>query len=293
MKPRLFFVGAPKSGTTALTYFLKQHPQISMCEVKETNYFCRDLDMARPKTEAEYLSLFPITEETKILADASILAMYSHEAAAEIADYADDPKILMLLRNPVESMYSWHSQMVYRGNEPIKCFQSALAAEPERKQGRLIPEFETTQRVPQLLFYRDVMRYWEQVERYFSRFERKNIHIVLYDDFKADTIETYGEILDFIGLDPFIPSVEKVNSNKFRRNEGLYLFVKKTFGKASRSLPSKLRLQLAMLFDRLNTTYAPRETLEPEVVQALKQECKPDIIKLESLLDRDLSHWYQ
>ena len=41
--PNLFIVGQPKSGTSALFSFLKQHPQISPCQVKEPQYFCKDL----------------------------------------------------------------------------------------------------------------------------------------------------------------------------------------------------------------------------------------------------------
>ncbi|MFV2040601.1 MAG: sulfotransferase [Candidatus Hydrothermarchaeales archaeon] len=44
-KPNLFIVGAPKSGTTSLYNYLKQHPDIFMSKCKETFYFCKDFQM--------------------------------------------------------------------------------------------------------------------------------------------------------------------------------------------------------------------------------------------------------
>src|SRR3989304_3773838 len=42
-KPNLFIVGAPKAGTTALHYFLKQHPDIFMSQMKELRFFSKDV----------------------------------------------------------------------------------------------------------------------------------------------------------------------------------------------------------------------------------------------------------
>jgi len=38
--PNFLIIGAMKSGTTALYYYLEQHPQIFMSPVKEPNFFC-------------------------------------------------------------------------------------------------------------------------------------------------------------------------------------------------------------------------------------------------------------
>jgi hypothetical protein len=37
--PNFLIIGAAKSGTTSLYEYLKQHPQIWMSSVKETNFF--------------------------------------------------------------------------------------------------------------------------------------------------------------------------------------------------------------------------------------------------------------
>ena len=49
--PDFFIVGAPKCGTTAMSDYLGQHPEIGMCPRKETHVFATDLyDRLRVKS---------------------------------------------------------------------------------------------------------------------------------------------------------------------------------------------------------------------------------------------------
>jgi hypothetical protein len=40
--PNFIVIGARRSGTTSLYYYLKQHPDISISPIKETNFFAYD-----------------------------------------------------------------------------------------------------------------------------------------------------------------------------------------------------------------------------------------------------------
>ena len=93
----------------------------------------------------------------------------SRQAAEEIRDFTTDARIVILLRNPVDQMYSQHSEMLYQGDEDIRDFAEALAAEDDRALGRRIP---AGCRKPFALQYRAVARYCNQVDRYFSTFGR-------------------------------------------------------------------------------------------------------------------------
>jgi len=84
-KPNLFIVGHPKSGTTALYNFLKQHPDIFMCPVKEPAFFCKDFieesDLFHKqksfyldswsREQKVYLSLFADVKSEKIIGECS------------------------------------------------------------------------------------------------------------------------------------------------------------------------------------------------------------------------------
>ena len=293
IKPNVFLVGAPKAGTSAMANFLAQHPQVSASRIKEPNFFCTDFDLPGPRTEDEYLSLFPVSESTTHLLDASVHYMQSRVAASEIARYAPDAKIIMMLRNPVEAMYSWHAQQVYGCNEDLTDFAEALAAEADRRSGRRLPRVETVRRCPHILFYRDVMDYSPQVERFLEAFDRDRVLILSYDDFKADAPGTYHEVLSFLDLDAsFAPEFRVVNPPKQRRSARLQGFLKRWFAAPARAvLPAHLRLRLINVVDRFNSKVVAREPLSENLKVELSHELQPGVSRLSQLIGRDFTHW--
>ena len=294
MKPSLFLAGAPKCGTSALGSLLAQHPHINMCKVKEPNFFCHDFDVPGCKTESSYLALFSPTAATRYLADGSILYLYSSTSALEIKKYSPDARIVIILRNPVDVMHSWHSQMVFTCNEDIADFGQALAAESERKKGNCIPKSGTGNRCPQLLFYREIVRFDLQLERFFTLFERSQIKVISFDDFKQDSAAVYRDLTRFLDLDDdFIPDYAIVNPSKRRRSWRLHYWAKRLFSRPSQMLPLRFRLDLINMLDRVNSKQEKRPAMDAQLRAQLTQEFQPTVMKLSGLLDRDLSHWFQ
>src|SRR5258706_10449866 len=107
--PDFFIVGAPKCGTTAMNDYLGQHPDIYMAP-KELHYFGADLKIKDKISESAYLQYFKNAGNKKILGEASVWYLFSGTAAKEIKNFSPDAKILIMLRNPVEVVYSLHSQ---------------------------------------------------------------------------------------------------------------------------------------------------------------------------------------
>jgi hypothetical protein len=63
--PNFIILGAAKAGTTALYEYLKQHPQVYMTPLKETNYYAlrgKNLDFRGPG-DAEFVNRLSITDE--------------------------------------------------------------------------------------------------------------------------------------------------------------------------------------------------------------------------------------
>ncbi len=193
--PDLFIVGAPKCGTTALYTYLSQHPEVFMSRVKEPSFFGTDLrNPARPTSE-QYLHLFAGARNEKRVGEASTSYLGSRRAAAEIKKFSPSSRIVIMLRNPVEAMYSLHSQRLYQGTEDITDFETALGAEEERKRGRRLPR---RRGVVEGLFYREGAKYSQQVKTYLEAFGRENVHIIIFDDLKHTPAQVYGETLRFL-----------------------------------------------------------------------------------------------
>ena len=140
-RPDFFIVGAPKSGTTALYEYLRQHPQVFMSDPKEPNYFGADVERRRtPRISLdEYLGYFAGAGDAKRAGEASVRYLHSRTAAQEIAEFAPQGQAIIMLRDPVEMMHAMHGELVYIGAEDIPDFADALAAEDDRRVGRRIP----------------------------------------------------------------------------------------------------------------------------------------------------------
>ena len=184
-RPDFYIVGAPKSGTTAMYSYLGQHPAVFLPEVKEYRYFGADLDIRdRPAPDLDaYLSLFVPASPAQRVGSAYVWYLYSKTAASEIRQFSRSARIIVMLRRPADMLYSLHSEHLSNGNEDIKDFDDALAAEEDRRAGRRIPAHA---HLPQGLLYSEVPRYAEQLERYFGQFGREHVHVVIFDDFARD-----------------------------------------------------------------------------------------------------------
>src|SRR5438093_1590857 len=109
--PTFFIVGAPRCGTTALYTYLRQHPDLFLPENKEPHFFGSDLyHPGFVRNLDEYLSLFLEAGNKKRAGEASVWYLYSRNAAAEIMAFCPSARIIAMLRNPVDMMYSNYCQ---------------------------------------------------------------------------------------------------------------------------------------------------------------------------------------
>lgn len=218
-QPNFFLVGAPRCATTAMCQYLDRHPSIYISKPKEPNFFDGDLLSLKPLhrsyTLEEYLDLFKAGERL-LCGEGTVWYMLSKTAARDIYQFNPNAKILIMLRNPVDFLNSLHSHLVFYGYEDIQDFESALQAEPDRRQGKRIPPGCNP---TELLFYSELVSFSEQIQRYLDVFDRSQIHFTIYDDFVKNTAGTYRKLLEFLGVNPnFTTNFEIVNSNKRSRN---------------------------------------------------------------------------
>lgn len=293
--PNLFVLGAPRCGTTALFTYLGRHPAIYMPR-KELHYFGSDLEFRNKGriTRERYLEYYDRAGSEQYRAESAIWYLYSKAAAREIAAASPEARCIVMLRNPPDMLYSLHSEFLYQGDENIKEFSGALAAEPDRLRGEKIP---TRCDIPWALQYRRIARFGEQLARYYTVFGPERIHVILYEDLAADTDATYRGVLRFLGVaeDNEI-ELPVVNANKEVRSPRLRRFLRRPPGAVRRVGRFALRNQSVRravgrrLVD-LNTVRVSRAPLDPLLRRELQTEFAPDIAQLASLIGRDLSAW--
>jgi hypothetical protein len=289
-RPNFFIVGAPRCGTTAMYEYLRQHPDVFMPYRKEPVYFGSDLVKRNPPLdEAAYVELFRPGAGRQRRGEATVWYLYSQTAPAEIKAFCEDPRIIIMLRNPVDMMYSLHSQLLFSSNEDLSDFGEALDAEADRRRGLRMPP---RARRPEGLQYRACGRYAAHVQRYLDAFGDA-VQIIVYDDFSADVAGSYRQTLDFLGVDPtFEPDLSVVNRSKEVRSRWLQqLIYAPSFVRATARLPKPVHHAIRRSLKRINFKEQPRRVLDPALRARLTQELADDVRQLERIIGRDLSAW--
>ncbi len=299
-RPSVFIVGAPKSGTTAMSVFLGAHPEIFMAR-KEMHVFGADLRFSAHfyrRNLFDYAKEFSGRKNQRMSGEASVWYLLSRFAATQIRQFNPDARILIMLREPVEMMYSLYHQFRYDGNEHLPTFEEALAAENDRRAGKRISR-QTY--FAQGLLYREAANYTEQVRRYFHVFGRDRVRVVLYDDFASDTPSVYRRTLEFFGakeLD-FQPEFKVVNGSKSVRSGVLRAILRDpriwVAGLAIRSFTPQFVFTAMQRVEtrlrRMNASPQKRQPLAPGLRAQLKGEFTAEIDRLGELLGRDLTCW--
>jgi len=300
MRPDFFIVGAPKCGTTAMSDYLAAHPDIYMAR-KEMHFFGADLRFGPQffrRDLAAYLAEFDDWKGQRHAGEASPWYLFSTRAAAEIKAFNPDARIIVMLREPVEMLHSLYYYFRYDGNEPLPTFEEALAAEADRARGRRLCR-ETY--LAQGLAYRQVVRYTEQVRRYFETFGRERVHVIIYDDFAADVFAAYRQTLDFLGVESKggAPDFGVVNPAKRIRSPALRAAIGDPLLRSAvlalrpwmpRAVFAALQRIDARVRD-FNACVQRRPPLDPDLRARLKREFAREVGRLSELLGRDLTHW--
>lgn len=301
-RPNFLIVGAAKSGTSSLWHYLRQHPQVYMPVNKEPNFFAfagQRPDYRGPAPDdviydqlyqysvtesADYQALFAEADNAIAVGEASVRYLYFPEAAERIWHHLPSAKLVLMLRDPVERLYSHYCMNVgMYGLEPLSLAQ-ALVQEPARKAAHWGWDWH----------YASVGRYYEQVKRYIDRFPREQLKIFLYEDFCQDTLSVVQQIYAYLGVDSdFCPNLSSRSKPAYiPKSRALYRFMNEPNRPRSwleKLLPAQTFEALIDQLMQLNARPIP--LLDEHLRIELQQIFRPDIEKLQDLINRDLSHW--
>ncbi len=181
-------IGAPKCGTTWLSAQLEAHPQIGFAPDKEVYYFA-DTIIRRlagkelrcfDRGEAWYHEQFPpVVGAVSCRGEFCPAYLYSEEAAARIAAYRPDIKLLLCLRPPLEMIYSW-----YWFNR-----NAVVASLPETFEGMM-----------ENPFLRDLGCFARHLRAYLDCFPAKNILIIQFDAIRRTPDEVRRGVYEFLDV---------------------------------------------------------------------------------------------
>lgn len=301
--PDFLVIGAARSGTTALYSVLNRHPRIFMPGEKEPQFFC-DYGGPRKKTIADgkivdnwqnynldqYSALFSSAGKGQLMGEASVPYLYEHRITIGnlkklYQGYEEKVKIIAVLRNPADRAWSHHLLRTTNHSEVLP-FAEAIRPEviAKRQQANFIGMFD----------YLGVGLYAEQIDAWRKKFPLMKVWI--YEEFFADLNRYMKELSAFLGVEPdeSIFALKRINSSGIAKNRAAKFFVDHLQKPEGWKKPLKLFLpqRFRQKWKRnITQKLLRRQVMSSEQRRQLLEYYRPDIKKLETVLDRDLDLW--
>ena len=210
-KPNFIIVGFPKCGSTALHYYLDSHPEIYMPKQKELHYFSQNsiasmnkgpgdlaAKVSQIKTKASYYNNFNNVNKQLAIGETSPSYINYPENFSKIKKELNDPKIIILIRDPIKRAYSNYLHLLREGREN-ESFQQGLLLENKRL-GNKYSDFWG---------YKFNSIYFSKISKAEKCFSK--VLVLTQEDLNKHTQITLQKVYKFLGVDEFYKSKKLKN----------------------------------------------------------------------------------
>jgi len=296
MLPNFLIVGAGRCGTTSICQYLGEHPEIYMSPKRETEFFASkhikqpyngpgDKAIIIDSIE-HYSDLFCLVKDEIAIGECSpIYLYYADKVIPEIKQSLGDPRIVVLLRNPVSRAISAYKRMARDRREEYS-IEYALTREKERINNNF----------SLIWHYQKAGLYADSVRAYIDAFKR--VKVIMYDDLCQNPQKVMSDLYCFLEVDTnFVPKTDRVyNISGFPRFRIFHDFIRhphkiknfiKPFLRIFFSNQKLYRIRQKLMQKGLKLDLP----IDPKIVKSLRNFYCQDIIKLQNMLGRDLSSW--
>ena len=301
--PDFLVIGAGKSGTTSINNYLAQHPQIFMSPVKEPNFFAYETidgdtlrhDPAQYEyylqsvtTLEAYQALFTAVQKNQIIGETSNTYLYTPAAAQRIKHHIPNAKLIAILRNPADRLYSRFLHLAKYDQAPTQDFSQVF--------DRNSIWWERPDLIHEGCYY-------THLTNYYNLFEGRCIKVFLYEELKENLQLVLSKILEFLGVDhKFLPDtrvtynksgiVKNPMYNRILGPDGVVQKIVKNLLPSSQYELLKKNSFIYRTLDAFRDANLHKPVLEKEIKSKLLNEVYyNEIQKLQFLIDRDLSSW--
>lgn len=287
--------------------YLSDHPQIYMSPLKEPHYFAVDMPGYRTVTQkSDYLRNFRFVRHEAVVGESSVHYLYSSEAIPRIIEYNRSARLLIMVRNPMQMLQSYHLQMVRSRNEQYDDFNVAWNSCSKRNKGLDIPVLCKDQKT---LYYDQVAKYGAMLTRVLKIVPKSQVKVVFFEDLETDAERVYNSVLKFLDVErDGRNTFQVVNRRKAIRWKTLanfterpprwakcaWLRVPERYKPVSRRIKRAIGIQrvgLVPLLRWVNQIEPTTQVLSAETKQAIQDEYREDILVLSEMTKRNLDHW--
>jgi hypothetical protein len=272
--------GAPKAGTTSLYQYLDAHPDICMSRPKETGYFFESYDEA---LDGFWENHFDHCTNPLVVGEASAGNMLHDKVAARLSKHFEDARLIFVLRDPVERLYSHYRFALNIGSLP-----------PTTDFSRVIRDTENEWRHTMV----ELGMYCEQLQRYAAYFSRDQMRIFLFTELVNETDAVVRDCFEFVGVDPSVEvRTDQTHNETYNlKYPELYRLLYSLWAPLKNRLPESAMDQLMAVRSTVRGLFFQSERqaspeLDPRDRRYLAELYADPNTRLQEWLARDLSHW--
>lgn len=250
--------GTEKAGTTSVFSYLSEHPQVSGSISKETDFFRHNPVASQEETLASYARHFRqgTSSRPPVVMEASpgYLGAASR-VAPQIGELIPDMKLLFILRNPIDRVYSSFNFHKNRLDLPAELeFSDYIDRCLQYQQGTSAASLGMDE------WYLKTMEfgcYAQYLRTYLSHFDRNQIKVMFFEDLQVDVRMFMTELSGFLEIDDSFWNeyqFEKKNATFSGKNRGLHKLAMYANGKAERVLRQRpaLKSRIVSLYKSVN-----------------------------------------
>ena len=294
-KPNFIIAGFPKCGTTSLHHYLNEHPEIFMPEQKELHFFTFKIlsklkngpkdDIVKEmqiNSSEKYLSYFQNVKNEIAIGDASPSYINYPSEFFKIKKYLNDPKVIIILRDPINRAYSNYLHLKRERRETMS-FKDAIAVEEERMKNKY----------SDFWYYKFNSTYYEKIIKAKTTFS--SVLILTIEELDKDPAVTMKKVYKFLGVDnslSFKTISEKFNAGgNYKKNFVTKLFFQPSKFKNRIKRFIKPTSFLKIILMRTTSIFRIKpEKIDQNLIEQLKSYFKNDVENLKKL-DVNISNW--
>lgn len=277
MLPTFIVIGAMKSGTTSLHYYLNLHPEISMSNQKEIDFF--SLESNWKKGVEWYKNHFIDNAKACGESSTSYTKYPTFDSAAKrMHSVIPNAKLIYLIRDPIERIVSHYIQNYSAGRE-------------RRTVSEALKDFKNNH-------YVYCSKYYYQLQQYLMYYKKKDIIIITSNELLNNRRKTMQKIFNALNVNSqfYCSEYSKVLHKSELKTRKLF------FGK----LKKKLRYRIPSNFRELQRNFfitsfierllpaqrkIDRPRLNDKLLKDLREYFKEDMINLRNLSEMDFPYW--
>ncbi len=187
--------GTTKAGTTSLFNYLGDHPDVCPSSIKETGFFLDDDYPNQSRTPYTFIDgisfynfYFSGCMTKKYRLEATPGYLYSNGTADRIKCYVSDPKIVFILRDPIQRLISTFKFSKQTEKIPVSMgFDEFIKYQIQEPNNLRIRSLSTG-------------KYYKYLVPYFDHFSPDQRIVILYEEFIHNPINEIRKICSLTGL---------------------------------------------------------------------------------------------